>query len=69
MNKKLRSLTIMVTSGNYPFIGSPVILLVGTACIYSIWNSFCNYDVLGFESGKSEKGQRYSDLQRDCSLF
>lgn len=50
-------------------IGSPIVLLVGTACIYSVWNSFCNYDVLGFESGKGEKRQRYSDIQRDCSLF
>lgn len=47
----------------------PLFFLVGTACIYSVWNSFCNYDVLGFESGKGEKRQRYSDIQRDCSLF
>ena len=45
---------------NYDFIGSPIVLLVGTACIYSVWNSFCNYDVLGFESGKGEKRDRKS---------
>ena len=53
---------------SYPDVNS-LVLLVGTACIYSVWNSFCNYDVLGVESGKGEKGQRYSDIQRDCSLF
>lgn len=39
--------------------------MVGTACIYSVWNSFCNYDVLGFESGKGEKDndiQTYKEI-------